>query len=202
MPPALSEFLYALSRAQGADATLSEQNGAATAARNGEPFGEIGVVTQKDDAWGDQTGGPRDPQAGNIGGGKRDYVLRAADFNTGALQGFLVDSGTFAVSNGALSVAAASLGKDAASVFYVDESLPTYYEIAASVQTQKATGGWKGNAYVIFDYFGKTDFKYAGIDISTNKLVMGVRDASGAGGSWRRRRRCSRAASTTTCWSP
>ena len=47
------------------------------------------------------------------------------------------------------------------------------------MQNQKATGGWKGNAYVVFDYFGKTDFKFAGIDISTNKLVMGVRDASG-----------------------
>ena len=32
---------------------------------------------------------------------------------------------------------------------------------------------------MIFDYFRPTDFKFAGIDISTNKLVMGYRDASG-----------------------
>ena len=68
---------------------------------------------------------------------------------------------------------------DAAAVFYVDDYLPVYYELAASVQTQKPTGGWKANAYLIFDYFSPTDFKFAGIDISTNKLVMGYRDAAG-----------------------
>ena len=34
-------------------------------ARNGEPFGELGLVTQQDAAWGDQHGGPRDPQPGH-----------------------------------------------------------------------------------------------------------------------------------------
>ena len=32
---------------------------------------------------------------------------------------------------------------------------------------------------MIFDYFSPTDFKFAGIDVSLNKLVMGHRDASG-----------------------
>ena len=175
VPPGLMEFLYALSRAQGADPTL----GNATDPRNGEPFGEAGIVTQKDGAWQDQTGGPRDPQAGNIGGGKRD-VLRGADFNsTTSLDGFFVDSGAWEVNGGALSVGAQSLGQDAAAVFYVDEYLPVYYELAAAVESRKPTAGWKANAYMIFDYFSPTDFKYAGIDISTKKLVMGYRDASG-----------------------
>ncbi|MEO5610974.1 MAG: Calx-beta domain-containing protein, partial [Ornithinibacter sp.] len=177
--PQMFEFLYRLSRAQGADATLSQQTGAGSEARNGEPFGEAAVVTQKDDAWQDQTGGPRDPQAGNIHGGKRD-VLRSADFNSSAtLDGFFVDSGAWDVQGGALSVAAASLGKDAAAVFYIDDYLPIYYEILASIQAQKPTGGWKANAFVIFDYFSPTDFKFAGVDVSINKLVLGHRTASG-----------------------
>src|SRR6185295_3810086 len=43
----------------------------------------------------------------------------------------------------------------------------------------KPVGGWAANSYLIFDYQGKADFKFAGIDVSTNKLVMGHRDASG-----------------------
>jgi len=39
---------------------------------------------QKDPAWQDQTGGPIDPQPGNVPGGRRD-VLRSADFNNGSL---------------------------------------------------------------------------------------------------------------------
>ena len=49
----------------------------------------------------------------------------------------------------------------------------------ASISVIKPTGGWKANAYIIFDYQGPTRFKFAGIDVSTNKLVMGHRDATG-----------------------
>ncbi len=177
--PALMDFLYLLSNAQGADFTIAQLGGTGTASRNGEPWGEAGIVIQKDEAWQDQTGGPRDPQPGNIPGGRRD-VLRSADFNSSAtLDGFFVDSGSFAVVNGALSVTAASLGRDAAAVFYVDSYLPIYYEISANITTTKPTGGWKANAYIIFDYFSPTDFKFAGIDMSTNKLVMGRRTPAG-----------------------
>ena len=57
--------------------------------------------------------------------------------------------------------------------------LPVYYEVSAADDDQKPTGGWKSNAYVIFDYFSPTDFKFAGIDISTNKVVIGQRTSSG-----------------------
>ena len=43
----------------------------------------------------------------------------------------------------------------------------------------KPTGGFKANSYVIFDYWSPTDFKFAGIDVSTNKLVVGHRTAAG-----------------------
>ena len=128
--------------------------------------------------WQAQTGSPSDPQAGNIPGGPRD-VLRSADFNDGKYQAFAVDSGVFAVAGGALSVEAASLGQDAAAVFYVDAYIPTYFEVSASVQVVKPTAGWNANAFLIFDYFSPTDFKFAGLDVSINKVVLGHRTASG-----------------------
>jgi Ca2+-binding RTX toxin-like protein len=177
LAPQLAEFLYALSKSQGADPTRVLDTGG-DPARNGEPSGELGVIRQQDFAWQEQTGGPIDPQAGNVQGGPRD-VLRAADFNNGTLQSFAVDSGTWQVSGGALQVSASSLGSDAAAVFAIPDYLPIYFEVQASISVIKPTAGWKGNAYIIFDYQGPTAFKFAGIDVSINKLVMGHRDATG-----------------------
>ncbi len=170
-------FLYALSAADGADPTRAADTGA-DPARNGEPEGELGLVKQQDPDWQDQTGAPADPQPGNIPGGKRD-VLRGASFNDGSMEAFAPDSGVFQVSAGRLSVAAESLGGDAAAVFHVGDALPIYYEIQASITAVKPTAGWKSNAYVIFDYFSPTDFKFAGIDVALNKLQMGHRTPSG-----------------------
>ena len=62
--PDLEAFMLALSKSQGADQTLQAQYGS-DAARNGEPFGELAMVRQSDAGWGDQHGGPRDPQGPN-----------------------------------------------------------------------------------------------------------------------------------------
>jgi len=179
--PQLPEFLYALSASDGADPTRDTDTGADVTrpGRNGEYEGEMGLIIQQDHGyWQQQTGGPTDPQPGNIPGGPRDR-LAGADFNSGSLSGFAPDSGVWEVSKGTLSVGAASQGGDAAAVFYHGEYLPIYYEIQAQIQTQKPTGGWKANAYIIFDYFSPTDFKFAGINVSTNKIEMGHRTASG-----------------------
>jgi hypothetical protein len=175
--PQLSEYLYALSASDGADPTRALDTGD-DPLRNGEPDGELGLVRQKDAAWHDQTGGPSDPQAGNIPGGTRD-VLRGADFNNGSLQGFAIDSGVWAVSNGQLQVGAASLGLEATAVYNLDEYLPIYYELQASIAAQKPTGGWGANSFILFDYWSPTDFKFAGIDIASNKMVVGHRTATG-----------------------
>ncbi|MEJ2131222.1 MAG: hypothetical protein P8Y95_06280, partial [Gammaproteobacteria bacterium] len=74
--PQLPGFLYTLSRSDGADPTRPADL-STSGDRNGEPFGEIGVVIQQDDAWQDQTGSPADPQPGNVGGGKRDVRIGA-----------------------------------------------------------------------------------------------------------------------------
>jgi subtilisin-like proprotein convertase family protein len=180
--PQLMEYLYVLSEADGADTTIGQTDDP----RNGEPYGELGLVMQKDFDWQDQTGAPDDPQPGNIPGGSRD-VLRGADFNNvntsvdtdGTLFGFAADSGSWAVENGRLSVSPEFLGGDAVSVFYVDSYLPTYFEVRATINAAKPTAGWKSNAYLIFDYVSPTDFKFAGVNISTDKIEMGRRTAAG-----------------------
>jgi hypothetical protein len=62
LAPSLEVFMIALSKSQGADPTLAAQYNSDSLARNGEPFGELGMVRQGDAAMGDQNGGPRDPQ--------------------------------------------------------------------------------------------------------------------------------------------
>ncbi|MES2992163.1 MAG: OmpA family protein [Pseudomonadota bacterium] len=174
LQPQLAEFLYALSESDGADQT----QGNATDPRNGEPQGELGLVRQQDSVWQDQTGAPADPQAGNVPGGPRD-VLRAADFNSGQLQALAPDSGSWQVSGGALQVAATSAKADAVAVYQVGDALPSYYEVVATIKVIKPTGTWEANSFVIFDYQNQTSFKFAGLDVKTNKLVMGQRTAAG-----------------------
>ena len=177
LQPQLAEYLYALSAADGADPTRAVDTGA-DPVRNGEPRGELGVVRQQDFDWHDQTGAPSDPQAGNIAGGQRD-VLRSASFNDGTMQGFLVDSGVWEVEGAALQVAPVNLGGDAVTVYQIGDALPNYFEIQAAVRVIKPVAGWKANAYILFDYQSPTDFKFAGINVSIDKLQMGHRDASG-----------------------
>jgi Ca2+-binding RTX toxin-like protein len=57
----LLDFLYQLSRSDGADRTRVGP-GLGTAARNGEPFGELGLVIQQDPDWLAQNGPPIGPQ--------------------------------------------------------------------------------------------------------------------------------------------
>ena len=54
LQPQLAEFLYALSASLGADPTRAADTGA-DPARNGEPYGELGLVRQQDADWQDQT---------------------------------------------------------------------------------------------------------------------------------------------------
>ena len=97
--PQLPEFLYALSASDGADPTRDTDTGShiTRPGRNGEFEGELGLIIQQDHGfWQQQTGGPTDPQPGNIPGGRRD-VLRGADFNNGTQDAFAVDSGVWEV---------------------------------------------------------------------------------------------------------
>ncbi|MBK7953152.1 MAG: hypothetical protein IPK02_03725 [Candidatus Accumulibacter sp.] len=59
------------------------------------------------------------------------------------------------------------------------DALPFYFEVVASVKVVKPTAGWNANSYVIFDYQSPTNFKFAGLNVSTNKIEMGQRTAGG-----------------------
>jgi Ca2+-binding RTX toxin-like protein len=177
LQPALQDFLYALSASDGADPTRAADATAAgqsaDAARNGEPWGELGLVLQKDAAWHDQHGGPSDPQAGNLSGTQRD-VLRSANFNTGTAQGFVPQVGTFSIVNNRYQVAPSTPYGDAISLFNeADTVIPIYFEMQATINAVKPTGGVWANAYLIFDWQSNTDFKFAGINVSNNKLELG-----------------------------
>ncbi|MEA1863700.1 MAG: Calx-beta domain-containing protein [Euryarchaeota archaeon] len=145
----------------------------------GEPYGELGLVTQQDHGfWQDQSGPPTDPQAGNIPGGRRD-ILRTADFDNRTMDAFSKDVGIFTATGGQLAISSETQDDVAAAVFVLDDYLPSYYEVMATFNLDKPTGGWKSNGYVIFDYYNDVDFKFAGINVSTNKIEMGYVDELG-----------------------
>ena len=173
--PALQQYLLDLSKADGGDRTRGPLEALTTTGRQGEPYGEIALVNQKDPFWQAQTGAPGDPQPGNDTG-KRD-VLRTEDFTAGATL-FAAATGTWTVINGKYQ-SAATRSTDAVSIFYVDSFLPRKFEIVASVFADKATGGFQSNGYVVLDYQNTTNFKFAGIDTVRDKVQIGKRTASG-----------------------
>ena len=68
--PGLVAWLTQLSRVDGADRTRGSNESPSNDERFGEPFGEAAIVTQEDPFWGDQNGGPADPQPGHDAGGR------------------------------------------------------------------------------------------------------------------------------------
>ena len=126
-------------------------------------------------------------------------MLRSADFNDGSTQAFAVDSGAWSVRAARCAVDAdRPHGRRGRRLLPRPAICRCYYEIAATISAVKPTGGKKANAYVIFDYFSPHDFKFAGINVSTNKFEMGT--ATPRAGTWSRRptSRPSRTG-TTTC---
>ena len=106
-------------------------------------------------------------------------IFSFADFNSGQASGFSTQSGAWTVQNGALYASAATPSGDSLSIYHVGEQLPSYYELQVTIKVVKPTAGWKANSYVVFDYQSPTDFKFAGVNVSTNKFELGRRTASG-----------------------
>jgi hypothetical protein len=83
------------------------------------------------------------------------------------------------VSGGRFEVAPTALGGDAASVFHVGDYLPSYFEMKATINADKDKAGYESNAFLIFDYQGPTDFKFAGVNPKIDKLQIGHRTEEG-----------------------
>jgi Ca2+-binding RTX toxin-like protein len=173
--PQLPQFLYNLSASDGADQTRAADFPGADPARNGEPFGELGLVLQHDAAWRQQTGAPSDHPPGNLSGSKR-VTIKAATFNAGKAPTMFVDSGTWTPSASYYQGAAAA-GSDAVSLFDFDTWIPSYYEYQSTFKLMGS--GQLKNAFLIFDYQGQNNFKYAGLDASQGLLRIGQRTAAG-----------------------
>ena len=152
------------------------------AARNGEPNGELGLVTQKDHGlWQQQTGGPTDPQAGQH---PRRQARRPAHRRLQRRHdapASRADSGVWTGRPAATLQVAAALARPGRGRGLLPRPVPAglLRDPRPRCSIQKPTGGWKANAYVIFDYFSPTDFKFAGIDVATNKVVVGHRTPQG-----------------------
>ena len=200
VPPALFEFLYALSKAQGADPTRAADDGASRRrARNGEPNGEIGLVTQKDHGlWQQQTGSPTDPQAGNIPGGRRD-VLRTANFNDGTTTGFAPDSGVWQVDRRH----AAGRRRPRSARTRPPSSTSTRRcrsttRSSPQVLVQKPTAGWNGERvrHLRLLLADRLQVRRASTS-ALNKAVLGHRDGAGLGHRRDRRRHTATSQSDT-----
>ncbi len=191
LQPQLVEFLIDLACSDGADTTapdnarfaaqkmLDVRVSAPDPLKNGEPYGELGLILQQDYDWFSQTGAPNDPQAGNLQG-KREIMRRElfTDTNTSNLA-FAVADGTWTLAEGRYKAVPLALREDAVSLYHLDQVQPNYMEVLATVSVDKDLAGKKSNAYVIFDYQDATNFKFAGIDVGLNKLRIGHRTAEG-----------------------
>src|SRR5205814_4664676 len=129
--PQLPQFLYNLSKGDGADSTRALAGVTGTAAgsadRNGEPYGELGLVTQQDgNLWQNQTGAPRDPQPGNTSSQKRD-ILGKETFTTAAPQ-FAPTIGTWSVNatSATYNTTPGTSGGGAVSLYDLENRQPAY----------------------------------------------------------------------------
>lgn len=197
LQPQVPEYLFALSGSDGVDnrfnslalnnaldgqlfvdqKNLDVRTDDPEAMRNHEPYGELGMVRQTDYDWQEQTGAPNDPQPGNLQG-KRE-IMRRELFSNAEAFAFAADVGNFVVANGVMTATPDFLGDETVSLFHLDQMQPSYMEILATINAEKDKAGVKSNAYIIFDYQGADDFKFAGVDVGTDKIQIGHRDASG-----------------------
>ena len=199
LQPQLPEFLFALSDSDGVDIHVSVDPAVINntvdaqlfvdqkyedvrvddpdAIKNFEPYGELGMVRQTDFDWQQQTGAPNDPQPGNLQGQRE--IIRRELFSEPETVAFAADVGNFVVANGAMTATPELLGEETISLFNLDQMQPAYMEILVTINAEKDKAGTKSNAYVIFDYQGPEDFKFAGVEVGTDKIQIGHRDASG-----------------------
>ena len=134
---------------------------------------------QTDFDWQEQTGAPNDPQPGNLQG-KREIMRRELFNDPEAAVPLAADVGNLSLtSSGTLLAEPDDLGGEVVGLYPLDTLQPTYSEILVTINADKDKAGSKSNAYVLFDYQGSEDFKFAGVDVGLDKLQVGHRDASG-----------------------
>jgi carbonic anhydrase/acetyltransferase-like protein (isoleucine patch superfamily) len=172
--PNMAEWLYKLGFSDGADPTRAADSGT-SAARNGEPWGEMGLARQGDPHWGDQHGGPRDPQPGHAPGQRQ---IRYIDFAGGApsvASAFATESGTWTLNAATQSYDGDVPSSGGVTLFMADPLSYNYVRYSATLNLN-STGT---EAHLVFDYQGPTDYKYAAIQEQGDHIQLGQRTAAG-----------------------
>ncbi|KEO50941.1 LEPR-XLL domain-containing protein [Thioclava pacifica] len=158
--------------------------------RHGSPFNELGMVRQEDFDWGDQSGPPDDPQAGNDHG-PRNIMRRELWEDTSGMslsaQAKLADDDWYLVEQ-----AFADAYGDADTIEVVgklklkadlqmlgelgggDEVEYGSVEFTAKTDLEKFNKKSEANTYLLFDATDDGLMKYAGIDVASGKLVIGI----------------------------
>ncbi|MGG6496275.1 UNVERIFIED_CONTAM: hypothetical protein NY603_25490, partial [Bacteroidetes bacterium 56_B9] len=78
-------------------------------ARNGEPYGEIGLTDQHDPLWHLQTGAPNQQPPGNLGGVQR-LITGKFSASSGILNPIAPTTGTWTPAKGALTASPKTVG--------------------------------------------------------------------------------------------
>ncbi len=101
------------------------------------------------------------------------------NFDGGVASGFISQSGSWAVSAGRYTAAPVSVGGDAVTLLPVSGTLPANLQIGVTMNAAAGSGTLFSNGFVIFDYQGPTNFKFAGAFVGMQEWVIGHRDANG-----------------------
>lgn len=159
--------------------------------RRGSPFNELGMVRQEDVDWGDQTGAPDDPQPGNTQG-KRQIMRRELwDIDNltsqqlkalGEAEWYLVEQMFAEIYGDDLSIQVPGKTKvkgDIVSFGTIEADDGVELSFVDTTVTVEVENGKKKDiqsAFITFDGAEDGSFKYAGIDIGNNQVVIGEYD--------------------------
>ncbi|MCI0376699.1 MAG: S8 family serine peptidase [Gemmataceae bacterium] len=100
------------------------------------------------------------------------------DFQDGVADHLQLRAGEWAVFGGKFIVAP-DVGQDGVSTLLLSHALPANLEVRATINAEDATAQFLSNAFILFDYVGPTDFKFAGAYTGSDQWLIGHRDATG-----------------------
>ena len=176
------QFLTTLGAADGADNLYADYNAPGLdnitgldPARNGEPYGELAIITQHDVFWTLEHGAPNQPPPGNIAGGARLVTGKFTGTTSSTVPAPLTAvTGTLSATSSGATIAPAASGLGSFAVFSPNDGLPNYFEMTASVTPAAAAKGGLANGYLIFNYISATNFDYAGVNATTGNIELGT----------------------------
>ncbi len=119
----------------------------------------------------------------------------ADDFSDGVADGFESVSGVWDVTDGAFEVSGLTrTGDNGVAVLEFDQPLPETFEVNVQLNSHSARGQYE-NGFVVFDYQGPNNFKFAGARVGANYWTVGHFD-----GSWHNDARLSERIDTDTAY--